>query len=137
MVKQCVSVRYLDGAVSQNGLIILSYEILIPCLIHCGCLRSAADFINRALRSFPDASTFTKHRELLKSELRSHLPAEDFDAVDIERYPSKGFVRRELYPWNEHEPDRFSSEALEFLNDEMQQIAPRLEVKIAELPLLG
>lgn len=138
MVEQRVSTCYFDAVKSDYTLIGPSYDILIPCLIHCGCFRSAADFINRALRSFPDASTFLNHRESLNSKLRSHLPTKDFsgESVDIEDYPDKGAVRRELYPWNQHEPDRFSSEALKFLNDEMEQIAPRLEVKIAELPLL-
>lgn len=62
---------------------------------------------------------------------------EDFDLVDFADYPDKGLVRRELYPWNDHEPDRFSPESISFLNKEMEMVAPKLEVKIVELPLLS
>ncbi|KAL1611863.1 hypothetical protein SLS60_000084 [Paraconiothyrium brasiliense] len=75
---------------------------------------------------------------MLESKLRSHFTVKinDIDDINIDDYPDKGFVRRELYPWNQHEPDRFSPEALQFLNDEMKRIAPKLEVRVAELPLL-
>lgn len=71
--------------------------------------------------------------------LRSHFEGkgENLDDVDVDEYPDKGTVRREQYPWNEFEPDRFSDECLQFLNDEMASIAPKLEVKVAELPVLS
>jgi hypothetical protein len=99
------------------------YEILIPCLIQCGSLRSAAGFLKRALRTLPDKTVLASYRETLGS-------------IHIEDYPDKGSVRRELYPWNHHEPDRFSSEAIQTLNDEMKRVAPKLEVRVAELPIL-
>ncbi|KAJ4357477.1 uncharacterized protein N0V89_002053 [Didymosphaeria variabile] len=116
-----------------------AYEILIPCLIYCGCLRSAAGFIKRALRAFPEEESLASYRKTLDLKLRSHftLKNNDIDAINIEDYPDKGFVRRELYPWNQHEPDRFSPEALQFLNEEMERIAHKLEVRVSELPLLG
>jgi hypothetical protein len=57
--------------------------------------------------------------------------------MDIDDYPEKGHVRREQYPWNNHEPERTSDECLRFLNDEMESIAPKLEVRVSELPLLS
>ncbi|KAJ4286249.1 hypothetical protein N0V90_013283 [Kalmusia sp. IMI 367209] len=116
-----------------------AYEILIPCLIHCGCLRSAFDFKTRAQKAFPAVPAFESYRATLQSKLRSHFASKDenFDAISIEDYPDKGAVRRELYPWNEHEPDRFSSDVLQSLNQDMEQIAPKLEVKVSELPLLS
>jgi hypothetical protein len=75
----------------------------------------------------------------LTSKLQSYYTehGENFDDVEVEDYPDKGLVRRENYPWNEHEPDRFSDECLRFLNEEMADIAPKLEVKVSELPLLS
>jgi hypothetical protein len=52
----------------------------------------------------------------------------------IEEFPDRGLVRRELYPWNDHEPDRFSQESLDFLNQQMKSVAPKLEVRATELP---
>lgn len=81
---------------------------------------------------------FADYREALREKVRARAASNgnQLDLANIEDYPEKGAVRRELYPWNHHEPDRFSPDALQFLNDEMEQIAPKLEVKIAELPLL-
>jgi hypothetical protein len=55
----------------------------------------------------------------------------------IEDYPDRGFVRRELYPWNIHEPDRFLEQSIVHLNEQMQSVAPDLEVKAIELPDLA
>jgi hypothetical protein len=58
----------------------------------------------------------------------------NLDDVHLDRYPDRGHVRRELYVWNEHEPDRYSDEAVRYLNDQMVKVAPKLEVKVVELP---
>lgn len=83
-------------------------------------------------------SFFGSHEETLFKRLRSHFASKDerFEDIDAQDYPDKGSVRRELYPWNSYEPDRFSPDVLQFLNEEMAQIAPKLEVRVVELPLL-
>lgn len=75
----------------------------------------------------------------MTSNLRTHYQkeGENVDDVEVEDYPDKGLVRRENYPWNEHEPDRHSDECLQFLNEELASIAPKLEVRVSELPLLS
>lgn len=105
----------------------------------CGCLRSASEYIFRARKAFPKELIFEDHEKTLWKHLRSHFEREGESAedVDVEEYPDKGFVRRERYPWNHHEPDRFSKECLDFLNEELADIAPRLEVRASELPILN
>ncbi|KAF1975508.1 hypothetical protein BU23DRAFT_530036 [Bimuria novae-zelandiae CBS 107.79] len=114
-----------------------AYDILISCLIQCGCLRRAAAFIKRASRIFPDTSASTREALQRRLHSQSNLDSHDSTIEFTEDYPEKGLVRRELYPWNQHEPDRFSSEVLEFLNGEMKRVAPKLEVRVSELPLLS
>jgi hypothetical protein len=116
-----------------------AYDYLVGGLIDCGCLRSASDYNTRALRAFPNMPSFEAYQERLKLKLREYFEniGEDFNNVDVLDYPDKGLVRRELYPWNEYEPDRFSSESIEFLNEEMTKVAHQLEVKVANLPLLA
>ncbi|KAK0269890.1 hypothetical protein LTR35_014566 [Friedmanniomyces endolithicus] len=46
-------------------------------------------------------------------------------------YPDLGCVRREVYPWNEWEPDRLDE--LPALNLMMAEVAPKLEVRAVEL----
>lgn len=115
------------------------HDLLIETLLACGCFRSAFDYIARATRAFPDDNVFMKYDEILTSKLRSYYgtQGENVDDVEVEDYPDKGLVRRENYPWNPYEPDRFSEECLQFLNEEMAQVAPKLEVKVSELPLLS
>lgn len=107
--------------------------------MNCGCLRSASDYIARARKAFPQELMFEDYEKTLWKYLRSHFEREGESAedVDVEDYPDRGFVRREQYPWNHHEPDRFSTECLEFLNEELADIAPRLEVRVSELPILS
>lgn len=106
--------------------------------MQCGSLRGAAGFLKSASRSFPEKVELTAYRETLNCKLYLHMKSKevDLDTISIEDYPDKGLVRRELYPWNHHEPDRFSPDALNFLNDEMRRVAPKLEVRAVELPIL-
>jgi hypothetical protein len=108
-------------------------------LIDCGSLRSAFDYIARARKAFPEDSAFEKHDANLTSKISTFCKAKNWDLndIEIEDYPEKGFVRREQYPWNLHEPERSSDECLEFLNAEMEAIAPMLEIKLSKLPLIN
>lgn len=117
----------------------IRHDILIHSLLACGCFRSAFDYIARATRAFPGDDLFRKYDETLSLKLKVHYDKEggNVDEFEVEDYPDKGLVRRENYSWNEHEPDRFSIACLQYLNDELTNIAPRLEVKISELPLLS
>jgi hypothetical protein len=52
----------------------------------------------------------------------------------LDKIPDKTKVRRELYEWNDHEPDRCSEETVQLLNSQLATVAPKIEVKIVELP---
>lgn len=92
----------------------------------------------RALKAFAETSSFISYRTTLSERLGEYFKAkgETFEGADVQDYPDKGLVRRELYPWNEYEPDRYAPDVLEYLNNELAQMAPKLEVKVSELPLL-
>ena len=47
-----------------------------------------------------------------------------------------GLSQRQVYPWNDREPDRMSKEALQEINEKLRETAPNLEVEISELPTL-
>ena len=69
-----------------------------------------------------------------KPQTRAGLGDADFDPKpDL---PDLGSVRREIYPWNTYEPDRFSASSLHFLNEEMSKVAPRCSVRAVSLPVL-
>lgn len=119
---------------------ILRYFLLLECLLACGSLKSAFDYYSRASRIFPGDLQLVSIQEGLEHKLRSHYESRNitWDQKDIHvgDYPERGHVRRELYPWNSYEPDRFSAESIQFLNNEMSNVAPKLEVVATNLPLL-
>ncbi|KAF2095536.1 hypothetical protein NA57DRAFT_67915 [Rhizodiscina lignyota] len=100
-----------------------SYTALIANLAACGCLRSASELYAQMMK---------KHPHLSRDDLRRALVD-----IGVQALPESGLVRRELYPWNDHEPDRFAEETLNFLNEWMQDAGPKLEVRATALPVLS
>ncbi|KAF2815420.1 uncharacterized protein BDZ99DRAFT_516144 [Mytilinidion resinicola] len=92
-----------------------------------------------ALKSFPDDQNILAFRKKLALEVSSYLHSKNIDVNEFgkEDYPDRGLVRRELYPWNDHEPDRYSPTSIDFLNHEMSKVAPKLEVLAVKLPVLS
>jgi hypothetical protein len=144
---RCTAESLVDQQIGKEDLLIwattcwsnTAYATLVACLIDCGCLRSAYNYNSRALKAFPDSAIFQSLKDALTGKLHSYFKTKSIDPehAEVEDYPDKGRVRRELYPWNSHEPDRYSSETLQFLNDEMSIVAPKLEVRVTCLPDLS
>jgi hypothetical protein len=67
---------------------------------------------------------------------RRRLRMSEDEPIDINSLPERGAVRREVYPWNTYEPDRFSDESLSYLNQQLASMAPKCEVKVSSLPVL-
>lgn len=128
------------------------YEILAVSLTECGCLRSAYDFAKRGSAAFPHNNSFGTHLirieeqyRILKSRPKSQRPvAEHIQPVDQEisfdpltDLQEEGSVRREIYAWNNHEPDRSSASNLSELNKRLAKVAPKCEVRAVSLPVLN
>lgn len=116
-----------------------AYLTLVHNLLACSCLRSACEMCIQMLKKHPNLHDYAISQralvELCRWCDREGIP---FDLEkSIEEVSDAGSARRELYPWNCHEPDRFSNDALELLNTWMTQAAPKLEVKATELPVLS
>jgi hypothetical protein len=103
--------------------------LLAKSLLECNCLLDAADFCKRGLAKFQSET-------LLSLQTNIHTQAGLEQGVAIQDYPNKGMAKRQLYPWNDHEPDRYSQEFLDSVNHTMSEYGPNLEVKIVELPSL-
>lgn len=118
-----------------------AFVVLIRSLSQCGCLKSAYDFANRGLKTFPDHRELQELQEqLVQKYCQNRLKQEpEWDRSNFDpksHLPDQGSARRELYPWNDYEPDRFSESSLSFLNNELQKVAPKCEVLAVSLPLL-
>ena len=129
------------------------YVILARSLWECGCASSALDFCERGLASAPTSAALRAIRCLIASTRGAeagpdeHTPVKNADtqsgvegsqsAAEERSLPEQGFARREVYPWNDHEPDRYCSETLKILNEELLKVAPKCEVRATSLPLLA
>ncbi|KAL8762455.1 MAG: hypothetical protein Q9184_001538 [Pyrenodesmia sp. 2 TL-2023] len=120
---------------------LLCFEILSRLLIQCGCLRSAYGFAERGFDIAPGDPRFLNiRRQILETNNAVLLEKEpnrtDWNYNPKTELPEQGYARRELYPWNKHEPDRLSKESVRFLNGQMKNMAPRCEVRVVDLPVL-
>ena len=118
-----------------------SYRILTSSLLRCGCLRSAYEFCLRGLKLKSHDTLLEDLRlEILRRNRESQIlqdPDWNESTFDLKNeLPDQGSVRRELYQWNNHEPDRFSTASLSFLNAQMREVAPKCLVEAVALPLL-
>ena len=116
------------------------YRLLARNLARCRCLKSAYDYCLQGLDKYPDDEELEMNRAKILEDYRKTMEPDDkpWDETqfDWRNLPDQGFVRRVLYPWNQHEPDRYSDAMLSYLNQEMAKIAPKCSVKAVDLPFL-
>lgn len=121
----------------------VSHYSLARNLYHCHCYRSAFKQCQLGLGRAPGDRKLLSLVGDISRDVRHHLELRSGTSVaaplhaDLELWPDSGLVRRECYPWNDVEPDRFSQESLGFLNAEMAKVAPKLQVRAVALPLLA
>jgi tetratricopeptide (TPR) repeat protein len=132
-----------DGAEAAGEYNLLSnlasvrcFQILSISLLLCGSLKSALSFCERGLAMVPHNRELQEIREYIEQVARRRLRKGPEEALEINSLPDRGVVRREVYPWNTHEPDRFAEESLSFLNERLAGMAPKCEVKVSSLPML-
>lgn len=122
-----------DATILARVASVRAYQVLSLGLLLIGCLKSAHTFCERGLSIAPDNQELLNVRQYISTVGQRRLRRATFDPSDL---PEWGMVRREVYPWNRHEPDRFSDESLEFLNKELVAMAPKCAVQVATLPAL-
>lgn len=127
------------------------YELLVLSLIDCGCFKDAFGFCTRGLDLFREAGMddsvlrglmdaikedYAERRS--RSDVRDSGNAHDANdsGIDPRLLTSMGSARRVLYPWNQHEPDRKALETVRLLNERVERVAPKCEVKSVALPSL-
>jgi hypothetical protein len=125
---------------------IASMKLLVACLVELGCLKDAYDFCLRLDEGLEDDRETEQEQRRLYGLIRSRyqlmrskteaLPQDENFNLANTKLPNSGFARREVYPWNDHEPDGSSPAALQELNKRLKAVAPDLEVRSATLPVL-
>ncbi|KAK4457946.1 hypothetical protein QBC42DRAFT_316529 [Cladorrhinum samala] len=112
------------------------FQILSISLLLCGCLKSALQFCERGLNTVPANKELLEIKGYIEQVGRRKLRQQPDEPIRSNDLPDRGVVRREVYPWNSHEPDRFSKASLLFLNEQLATMAPKCEVRVSCLPVL-
>jgi hypothetical protein len=112
------------------------FQILALSLLLCGCLKSAYGFCERGLAVAPDNQELQNTIRYIRTVAERRTKGRISSVNDLPDWADWGTVRREVYPWNDFEPDRFSDESLDFLNEELAEMAPKCSVQVAQLPIL-
>jgi hypothetical protein len=112
------------------------FQILSLSLLLCGCLKSALSFCERGLNLAPHNRELAEIKGYIEQVARRRLRKDPDELIDMNNLPDTGAVRREVYPWNTYEPDRFSQESLSYLDGQLTEIAPKCEVRVSNLPVL-
>lgn len=112
---------------------IRAYQMLAMSLLLCGCLRSAATFCERGLAVSPENQDLIGTKAHIDLVARRRLRRDNYEPSDL---PDHGLVRREVYPWNHHEQDRYADDSLQSLNEHLKTMAPKCAVQVATLPVL-
>ncbi len=133
MVETLTAVGKMDQAKLLELAAIRCYRTLSISLLLCGCLKSAWSFTIKGLDAAPGDQEILQAQGYISSLAQRRLKSDNIDPSD---FPDRGLVRRETYPWNDHEPNRYSAETLYFLNAELANVAPKAEAKVVELPTL-
>ncbi|KAK3375327.1 hypothetical protein B0H63DRAFT_399939 [Podospora didyma] len=112
------------------------FQVLSLSLLLCGCLKTALSFCERGLAVVPTNTELNEIKTYIEQVARRKLRKGPEESIDRQDLPDRGVVRREIYPWNTYEPDRFSEESLSFLNQRLTTMAPKCEVRVSSLPVL-
>ena len=137
----------LDGMSPQEfrlvrGLTSEAYTILIRTLAECSDIESARDFAERGCDSFPESLSLRQMKNQLFEANASCTNGTGRSRVSSVKHPliihrqGTASARREIYPWNDHEPDRFSEEIMSAINSDLETCAPKCKVVAVNLPLL-
>lgn len=110
---------------------------VIQALIASGCIKVAQTYFRTATTKFPELQSTWE------------IFSFSFPRAASKPLPFRGLSRREVYPWNTYEPDRFAPSTLEKINASMwsccistssstadSQSGPWCEVRLVSLPRL-
>ena len=136
--KRCEDRPWYDEVIKRHAH--KSYEILARTLAECGDFKNSFNFATRGLRIFPGSEILQELKDQVVRTYRQRRSIKDRAWNDAEFFPQdlpeNGAARREIYPWNDHEPDRFSNESLFIINNECKMYGPNAEIRVVELPIL-
>ncbi|EGP88342.1 uncharacterized protein MYCGRDRAFT_71278 [Zymoseptoria tritici IPO323] len=114
---------------------LIMYRILTRSLLLCECYRSAHIYLCQGIQMFLDDDELADIFGDLFLKIRNMPGMPENHHERPWEFSDNGWVRREHYPWNIYEPDRLNR--LDNLNEMMEDVSDKLEVRAVALPVLN
>ncbi|ERF72269.1 hypothetical protein EPUS_02156 [Endocarpon pusillum Z07020] len=123
------------------------FRCLVLALIDLRCLRDAYSYLLQLEKLVEEGHVLANHecqelRDLISRanysrSMKTQMNGQSSEKkIELARLRNSGFARREIYKWNNHEPERSSLATRNALNKMLDPIAPHLEIRNVELPVL-
>ena len=139
------SIQY-TGETYESDLVDQKFECLLLIAESCSQLGCLQDGLQYLLRAETLASTVSRKNQcknlreniLQKTGASKTNGSQTGDDITTTRkaLSNNGAAPREIYPWNDFEPDRSQAEVLLVLNQQLSRVAPFLEARTTALPVL-
>lgn len=106
------------------------------------CFMDALTYCKMGLTRYPDASALPQEINFQAETDMIHQLMEQKKEEDprFKLNPNilfrHGGCRREVYPWNHHEPDRYNPKTVASLNAKMAESSGKVEIRVVNLPIL-
>lgn len=128
--------------IAVDGMEASALFTLARALKEARCFMDALTYCKMGLARYPDASALpqeinfqaeTDEIHQLMEQKKKEDPRFKLNPDILFRH---GGCRREVYPWNHHEPDRYNAETVASLNEAMAECSGKVEIKVVDLPVL-
>ncbi|KAI5809070.1 hypothetical protein DFH27DRAFT_250426 [Peziza echinospora] len=127
-----------------HGIALLAHYQLTRSLVSAGCLAPAHKYATTGAVKYPEAA-IEWARFLEKIRERHEVESSESGGGKKTQLRIRGVSKREVYPWNNYEPDRYSPAMLSKINkdfaasslyDTADEKTPWCEVRCVDLPVL-
>lgn len=128
--------------IAVDGMEASALFTLARALKEARCFMDALTYCKMGLDRYPDALALPAEINFQAETDEIHQLMEQKKAEDprFKLNPDilfrHGGCRREVYPWNDHEPDRYNEETVASLNATMAGSSKKVEIKVVDLPIL-
>lgn len=128
--------------IAVDGMEASALFMLARALKEARCFVDALTYCKMGLTRYPDASALPQEIDFQAETNEIHQLMEQKKEEDprFKLNPNilfrHGGCRREVYPWNHHEPDRYNAETVASLNVMMAECSKKVEIRVVDLPVL-
>lgn len=128
--------------IAVDGMEASALFTLARALKEARCFMDALTYCKMGLTRYPDASAlpqeinFQVETDMIHQLMEKKKEEDPRFKLNPNILFRHGGCRREVYPWNDHEPDRYNAKTVESLNATMAECSGKVEIRVVDLPVL-